>query len=143
MKQVKRDGKLVDSEVYVWKDLIHRNIVRLYDSTQIGDQYLIMVTEYMKGGELFDRIVNQQGNYTERWARGIARDILRAIKYLHDKNVVHRDIKPENLLIDHSGHDFTVKLADFGFATYVGKKEEKKLKEVRLLFPILLTRENV
>jgi len=113
---------------------MHKNIVRLYEHRLVnhGDQ-LVMVTEYMEGGELFDRIVDQSGHYTERWARGIARDILRAIKYLHDRNIVHRDIKPENLLIDSTGKNYNVKLADFGFAAKLGKKDEKSLKEVHAL----------
>ena len=99
---------------------------------QLDGQYLVMITEYMKGGELFDRIVEQQGNYNERWARGVARDILRGIKYLHDQNIVHRDIKPENLLIDSKGDKFTVKLADFGFATKLERKNQKSLRDVRI-----------
>jgi cyclin-dependent kinase-like len=39
--------------------------------------------------------------------------LLKAIDYCHQMNVVHRDIKPENLLID--PHD-NLKLCDFGFA---------------------------
>ena len=39
--------------------------------------------------------------------------LLKAIDYCHQMNVVHRDIKPENLLIDPSE---TLKLCDFGFA---------------------------
>jgi cyclin-dependent kinase-like len=38
---------------------------------------------------------------------------LRAIDYIHSKNVIHRDIKPENLLIATTG---LLKLCDFGFA---------------------------
>ena len=131
LKQVKKDGMMIYPEVYVWKDMVHKNIVRLYDHMELDGKYLVMVTEYMKGGELFDRIVEQMGNYTERWARGVARDILRGIKYLHDQNIVHRDIKPENLLIDSKGHKFTVKLADFGFATKLESKDQKTLKDVR------------
>jgi serine/threonine protein kinase len=36
---------------------------------------------------------------------------------MHTKNIVHRDIKPENILME-SMEDLSVKLTDFGFATY-------------------------
>jgi BR serine/threonine kinase len=45
------------------------------------------------------------------------RQIVLAVEYLHNLGIVHRDLKPENILLDGSNQ---VKLADFGFARYVG-----------------------
>ena len=36
---------------------------------------------------------------------------------MHKINIVHRDLKPENILMD-SLDDLSVKLTDFGFATF-------------------------
>ena len=44
------------------------------------------------GGELFDRIV-EKGNYTERDASLLIKQILEAVGFMHDKGVVHRDLK--------------------------------------------------
>ena len=44
------------------------------------------------GGELFDRIV-AKGSYTEKDASKVLRQILLAIEYMHDKDIVHRDLK--------------------------------------------------
>ena len=45
--------------------------------------------------------------------RSLIYQLCKAIKYLHDQNIIHRDVKPENLLIDNK---MNLKLCDFGFA---------------------------
>ncbi|KAG9402813.1 hypothetical protein AC1031_006360 [Aphanomyces cochlioides] len=79
------------------------------------DVYL--VTEYMAGGELFDRIV-EEAYYCEDEARKIVRVLLDALKYCHDMHVVHRDLKPENLFLASPTDNTTLKMGDFGFAAY-------------------------
>lgn len=44
------------------------------------------------GGELFDRII-AKGNYTEKDASNLIRQVLEAVDYLHSLNIVHRDLK--------------------------------------------------
>ena len=56
------------------------------------------MTEYVKGGDLFDAIAADT-KYSELVSRRMVADLTSALKYLHDKMIVHRDIKPENLLV--------------------------------------------
>jgi serine/threonine protein kinase len=58
----------------------------------------LKVTEYVKGGDLFDAIAADT-KYSELVSRRMVSDLASALKYLHDKMIVHRDIKPENLLV--------------------------------------------
>ena len=52
------------------------------------DKYYI-VTQLATGGELFDRIC-EYGKFTEKDASKIIREVLEAVCYLHDNNIVHR-----------------------------------------------------
>jgi serine/threonine protein kinase len=48
---------------------------------------------------------------------------LSALKYLAENKVVHRDLKPENLILATKGDDNDLRIADFGFATFLTEKE--------------------
>jgi len=93
------------------------NISDVYENTYSGNRCLLVVMEKMSGGELFQRIQdNQDGAFTEREAAQIMHEICVAVKFLHDMNIAHRDLKPENLLYTTPNPDALLKLTDFGFA---------------------------
>ena len=61
---------------------------------------------------MFDLTKTAQG-LPENLARKFAKQVLSALKYLHDNNVVHRDIKLENVVVN---DNLDAELIDFGFA---------------------------
>ncbi|RHY29959.1 hypothetical protein DYB32_004743 [Aphanomyces invadans] len=86
------------------------------------ERKVYIVTESLMGGELFQRIVNAAGVPTPLpmpHARFYAGCVVKALKYLHTRNVAYRDLKPENILLDNHGY---AKVVDFGFAKKVTKK---------------------
>ncbi|KAG0196262.1 NUAK SNF1-like kinase 1 [Mortierella sp. GBA30] len=97
-------------EARLMATLRHPNIVDV--KTVMEDDYrILIVMENLTGGELFDYISNK-GSLEEKEARRIFRQIVLAIHYCHENNVVHRDLKPENILLD---SERNVRVADFGF----------------------------
>jgi hypothetical protein len=96
------------------------NIVQLYEVFEEAT-YCYLVTELMPGGELFDRIIEKK-TFSEKEARNSIRCVLEALQYMHERRVAHRDLKPENLLLKDPNGLLPVKLADFGFAKSVEKK---------------------
>lgn len=105
----------------------------------------MIITDLCEGGELFD-LVKDQDKLQEDMAAGIVKQILSAIKYMHnlqdhDQNpigrIFHRDLKPENVLLTTTFKDKyeipDVKLIDFGTARYVEAQDEKLFDRVGTL----------
>ena len=57
-----------------------------------------MLLDYVCGGELFSHL-RRAGRFDNNMTRFYAAEIVLAIEYLHERNVIYRDLKPENLLI--------------------------------------------
>jgi tRNA A-37 threonylcarbamoyl transferase component Bud32 len=98
--------------------LKHDNIVPVYDVGLEGDTCFI-VTEYVEGGSLADRLV--QGNPSRAEAIRWVCEIADALEYAHLHGVIHLDIKPANILIEAHGR---ATLADFGIARSAMKTGE-------------------
>jgi serine/threonine protein kinase len=75
----------------------------------------IIVTEFVGGGELFER-VRALGPLPENRAACIIVQLLSALQSMHKRGIIHRDIKTENVILVDNDED-QVKLVDFGLAT--------------------------
>lgn len=100
------------------------------------------VMELLQGGELFDAIVERE-RFTEEDAKHVARSVLSAMRYMHDRGVMHRDLKPENMLLTSKGRGskLEVKIIDFGFAKVlpgVGSRTSTFLGTAGYLAPEIL-----
>merc|ERR1711899_185350 len=89
---------------------------------------IIMVMEYIGGGELFEKVVADDFTLTERDCVLFMRQICEAVGYMHEKNIVHLDLKPENILCK-SKKSHLIKIIDFGLT-----KKLKVGEDVRILF---------
>jgi protein-serine/threonine kinase len=84
-----------------------------------------MFTELVTCGDLFSFIRNNGGPLDEKPAALIIRQILLALEYLHDRNIVHRDVKPDNILMASHEVGGRVLLADFGCARLVNRSHQR------------------
>ena len=69
----------------------------------------------MLAGEFF-RVLQSMGVLLERQASFYLMNVLAALHYLHNQDILFRDLKPENLVMDEFGY---LKLVDLGFAKQV------------------------
>ncbi|KAF6153721.1 hypothetical protein GIB67_000954 [Kingdonia uniflora] len=106
IEQIKR-------EISTMKMIKHPNVIKLYE-VMASKTKIYIVLEFVKAGELFDKIVNH-GRLKEDEARRYFHQLINAVDYCHSRGVYHRDLKPENLLLDSYG---VLKVSDFGLSTF-------------------------
>ena len=107
-------GKLdiIYNEISIHSKLAHENIIKLYNVHEDKDNINIIM-EYAENGNLYELISKEKNGLTESKAFDYFIQVVNAVYYLHNNNIIHRDIKPENILI---GNDNKIKLCDFGWA---------------------------
>jgi eukaryotic-like serine/threonine-protein kinase len=97
-------------EEEIGRRLHHPNIIRVLTPRRKSRMYIAM--EYIDGISL-RALMRDKRQLDTATALDIARQICRALVYMHSQGVIHRDLKPENILVTGSGQ---VKIMDFGIA---------------------------
>jgi len=95
--------------------LLHPNIIRLFGTTRIQDEYLGIVMEKAEHGSLRDWIGKMDQEQISKTALGI----INGLTYVHSEDVVHSDLKPQNVLMFGSKDDMIPKIADFGVSKVI------------------------
>ena len=108
-----------DRESYIIARLTHPNIIHVNDRGISADEMPDFVMEYEEGVDLGTASKINEISHADKIA--IILQLLKALAYAHQNNVIHRDIKPENILIDESGN---VKILDFGIAQFYEETRE-------------------
>jgi len=119
------NGDLYQREQEMLKLLNHPNILKFVECHKDSRSFYI-VTELSEGGELFDRIIDENYAITEKMAARYVKTMLLAIEHCHEKNIIHRDIKPENFVFKTKDPGSEMVLIDFGCAMQVERKTEYK-----------------
>ena len=116
------DIRYIRRELAILERLGHTDsIVGLVDYFESGTQGVIL-TEYLPGGELFERISSKEYILTEDKCREFVRQVLQGLVYIHRQSVIHLDLKPNNIVcISRNSDDMRVKIIDFGLAREMQK----------------------
>lgn len=99
--------------------LKQNTVVKIYETFET-QKYLIIIMEYISGGDLLS-YVKKRNKLTESVAKYIFRQIITSLDYTHCQNIVHRDIKLDNILLDIHGN---IKICDFGVSKYIKARKE-------------------
>ncbi|KAM0877916.1 hypothetical protein ACQ4PT_035206 [Festuca glaucescens] len=112
----------IKREVTTMRLVAHKNIVQLHEVMATQNK-IYFVMEYVKGGELFDKVA-KSGKLTEGDAHKYFQQLISAVDYCHSQGVYHRDLKPENLLLDENED---LKVSDFGLSALSESKRQDGL----------------
>lgn len=127
------------SEVYLMRNLKHKNIVRIYGYFNFSsvlfktDKYVrqgILVLEKCKTKNLYDHLIVNDLTTSEKLK--YTHQILDGVIYIHSLDIVHRDIKLNNILF---GYDGNLKICDFGNSIHVNCYENKLVGTTEFIAP--------
>ncbi|XP_034651180.1 LOW QUALITY PROTEIN: muscle M-line assembly protein unc-89-like [Drosophila subobscura] len=122
-----RDRQKVLEEISIMGSLQHPKLLQLAASFE-SPREIVMVMEYITGGELFERVVADDFTLTELDCILFLRQVCEGVAYMHSQSVVHLDLKPENIMC-HTRTSHQIKIIDFGLAQRLDTKAP-----VRVLF---------
>ncbi|KAA3682313.1 uncharacterized protein DEA37_0008978 [Paragonimus westermani] len=120
-----QDKQTVHNEIEVMKDLNHPKLIRLHEAFEDKDE-IAMVMELLTGGELFDRIADDNYQMSEAEVANYIRQVCEGIQHMHDNNIIHLDVKPEDIMCETS-RSTNVKLVDFGLSRKINPDESVRV----------------
>eukprot|EP00063_Salmo_salar_P003878 XP_013978713.1 PREDICTED: myosin light chain kinase family member 4-like isoform X3 [Salmo salar] len=120
-----KEKDVVKNEIQVMNQLNHANLIQLYAAFESRHD-IILIMEYVDGGELFDRIIDENYKLTELDTVLFIRQICEGLQYMHRMYILHLDLKPENILCVSRATN-KIKIIDFGLARRYKPREKLRV----------------
>ncbi|CAM9630372.1 unnamed protein product [Lampetra planeri] len=122
-----KDKESIHQEIALMNSLHHPKLVQCVDAFESKTD-IIMVLELISGGELFERIIDEDFELTERECIKYMRQIVEGVQFMHRQGIVHLDLKPENIMcLNQTGN--RIKIIDFGLA-----RKLENVKNLKVMF---------
>ncbi|XP_056149211.1 myosin light chain kinase 2, skeletal/cardiac muscle [Lampris incognitus] len=120
-----KEKEVVKNEIQAMNQLDHASLIQLYAAYESRND-IILVLEYVDGGELFDRIIDENYTLMELDTVMFIRQICEGLQHMHKMYILHLDLKPENILCV-SRLTNKIKIIDFGLARIYKPREKLKV----------------
>ena len=101
--------EIIKREIEFHSKLYHKNITHLI-ATYENEENIFIILEYSNRGDLY-KLIKKKKLTEEKICFNYFIQVLNAVLFLHENNLIHRDIKPENILLNEKNE---IKLCDFG-----------------------------
>ena len=116
----------IKQEIDIQSRIEHPNIVKILYADEDDDSF-DLVMEYAENGNLF-HYIRKNKSLNELKTFQLFIQVVNAINFLHENDLIHRDIKPENILLFNNFDkinktDYIVKLCDFGWCVKLDGKQ--------------------
>ncbi|CAA98064.2 Twitchin [Caenorhabditis elegans] len=119
------DKETVRKEIQTMSVLRHPTLVNLHDAFE-DDNEMVMIYEFMSGGELFEKVADEHNKMSEDEAVEYMRQVCKGLCHMHENNYVHLDLKPENIMFT-TKRSNELKLIDFGLTAHLDPKQSVKV----------------
>ncbi|MFM7590256.1 MAG: serine/threonine protein kinase, partial [Isosphaeraceae bacterium] len=100
--------------------LDHPNVIKAYESGQVGEQHFIAM-EYVQGASLGEML--KKGPLEPVAVIKYAADAALGLDHAHQQGILHRDVKPSNLML--SSDRKMVKVLDLGLGSMMGNDQHQ------------------
>jgi calcium-dependent protein kinase len=110
-----KNAVLLKNEISLLQRVNHPNVIHVEDVIE-DCEYIHIVMEECKGGDLFDKLIEDGIKLEEARVGEIIGSLLDAVAYLHSLNIIHRDLKAEHIMLSRDDINSQVKIIDFGLA---------------------------
>eukprot|EP00737_Agarophyton_chilense_P004528 gb/GEZJ01005770.1/.p1 GENE.gb/GEZJ01005770.1/~~gb/GEZJ01005770.1/.p1 ORF type:complete len:478 (+),score=53.02 gb/GEZJ01005770.1/:898-2331(+) len=129
LRNYAEQNRFLGRQIYALRTLRHPNILSASHIFN-EDEHAYLVTAPVNGDRLRDVIAQNGGNLPEAAVRHVAKQLIPAVEYLHQRGFVHRNITTDTIWCDHSDQKKPkVVLSNFDLVHFVDDEEDQRMRD--------------